>query len=189
MPVCRQGLVKEELDLNEWVERRIPKRGAGSRRQRGRSLTPDAPLQKKSSLKTRQAKSAERSLKRRKKRKDGLRSDDASSSRRKKKKAKSDKLIKKKKAAKAASASRSDDSSGNNDPEEGGITESEGEWKSTSSSPPPTKYSSESEIDSQEGERRGRTQFRVIQPVSFLCTFRWGFFKGEGKMKQKSNIT
>ncbi|XP_038826912.1 angiogenic factor with G patch and FHA domains 1 isoform X5 [Salvelinus namaycush] len=144
-----KGLVKEELDLDEWVERRIPKRGAGSRRQRGRSLTPDAPLQKKISLKTRQAKSAERSLKR-KKRKDGLRSDDASSSRRrKKKKAKSDKLIKKKKA-KAASASRSDDSSGNNDPEEGEITESEGEWKSTSSSPPPTKYSSESEIESQE---------------------------------------
>lgn len=161
LPVCRQGLVKEELDLDEWMERRIPKRATGSRRHRGRSLTPDTPLQKKRSLKTRQAKSAERSLKR-KKRKDGLRSDDASSSRRKKKKAKSDKLIKKKKKAKAASASQSDDSSGNNDPEEGEITESEREWKSTSSSPPPTKYSSESEIESQEGERRGRTQFRVI---------------------------
>ncbi|XP_035631657.1 angiogenic factor with G patch and FHA domains 1 isoform X1 [Oncorhynchus keta] len=144
-----KGLVKEELDLDEWMERRIPKRGTGSRRHRGRSLTPDTTLQKKRSLNTRQAKSAERSLKR-KKRKDGLRSDDASSSRRrKKKKAKSDKLIKKKKKAKAASASQSDDSSGNNDPEEGEITESEREWKSTSSSPP-TKYSSESEIESQE---------------------------------------
>ncbi|XP_020313710.1 angiogenic factor with G patch and FHA domains 1 isoform X1 [Oncorhynchus kisutch] len=145
-----KGLVKEELDLDEWMERRIPKRGTGSRRHRGRSLTPDTHLQKKRSLKTRQAKSAERSLKR-KKRRDGLRSDDASSSRRrKKKKAKSDKLIKKKKKAKAASASQSDDSSGNNDPEEGEITESEREWKSTSSSPPPTIYSSESEIESQE---------------------------------------
>ncbi|CAB1332598.1 unnamed protein product [Coregonus sp. 'balchen'] len=139
-----KGLVKE-LELEEWMERRIPKRGVASRRQRGRSVTPDAPPQKKSSSKTRRAKSAERSLKR-KKRKDWSRSDDASSSRRKK--AKSDKRSSKKKAA----ASWRDGLRGHSEPEEGEITESEGEWKSTSSSssPPPTKDSSESEMECQE---------------------------------------
>uniref|UniRef100_A0A8C8ETM5 Angiogenic factor with G patch and FHA domains 1 n=1 Tax=Oncorhynchus tshawytscha TaxID=74940 RepID=A0A8C8ETM5_ONCTS len=139
-----KGLVKE-LEFEEWIERRIPKRGVASRRQRGRSVTPDTPPQKSSS-KTRRAKSAERFLKR-KKRNDWSRSDDASSSRRKK--AKSDRLGSKEEAA----ASGRDGLRGNSEPEEGEITESEGEWKSTSSSsspPLPTKYSSESEMESQE---------------------------------------
>ncbi|XP_021446369.1 angiogenic factor with G patch and FHA domains 1 isoform X2 [Oncorhynchus mykiss] len=140
-----KGLVKE-LEFEEWIERRIPKRGVASRRQRGRSVTPDTPPQKKSSSKTRRAKSAERLLKR-KKRNDWSRSDDASSSRRKK--AKSDRLGSKEEAA----ASGCDGLRGNSEPEEGEITESEGEWKSTSSSSSPplrTKYSSESEMESQE---------------------------------------
>ncbi|XP_035628504.1 angiogenic factor with G patch and FHA domains 1-like isoform X2 [Oncorhynchus keta] len=139
-----KGLVKE-LEFEEWIERRIPKREVASRRQRGRSVTPDTPPQKKSSSKTRRAKSAEHSLKR-KKRNDWSRSD-ASSSRRKK--AKSDRRGSKEKAA----VSGRDGLRGNSEPEEGEITESEGEWKSTSSSsspPRPTKYSSESEMESQE---------------------------------------
>ncbi|XP_070991571.1 angiogenic factor with G patch and FHA domains 1-like isoform X1 [Oncorhynchus clarkii lewisi] len=138
-----KGLVKE-LEFEEWIERRLPKRGVASRRQRGRSVTPDTPPQKKSSSKTRRAKSAERLLKR-KKRNDWSRSDDASSSRRKK--AKSDRLGSKEEA------SGCDGLRGNSEPEEGEITESEGEWKSTSSSSSPplrTKYSSESEMESQE---------------------------------------
>uniref|UniRef100_A0A4W5MKW9 Angiogenic factor with G patch and FHA domains 1 n=1 Tax=Hucho hucho TaxID=62062 RepID=A0A4W5MKW9_9TELE len=106
-------------------------------------------IYKKSSSKTRRAKSAERSLKR-KKRKNWSRSDDKSSSRRKK--AKSDRRGSKEEAA----ASRSVSLRGNSEPEEGEITESEGEWKSTSSSssspPPSTKDGSESEMESQEAE-------------------------------------
>uniref|UniRef100_A0A8C7NFJ0 Angiogenic factor with G patch and FHA domains 1 n=1 Tax=Oncorhynchus mykiss TaxID=8022 RepID=A0A8C7NFJ0_ONCMY len=69
---------------------------------------------------------------------------DEASSRRKK--AKSDRLGSKEEAA----ASGCDGLRGNSEPEEGEITESEGEWKSTSSSSSPplrTKYSSESEME------------------------------------------
>ncbi|KAJ7988568.1 hypothetical protein DPEC_G00324910 [Dallia pectoralis] len=151
-----KGLVKvkdEAVEREEWVERRIPRRDRSSRRQRERSLTPDAPPRRKSSLKTRRSKSADRSPRKRRK-KDRSRSDDVSSSKRtKKSKSVKPSRKKKKKKTKSAPVSRSDDSSGNSEPEEGEITESEGEWRSTSSSSsstPPTKDSSESEMESQE---------------------------------------
>ncbi|XP_019908598.2 angiogenic factor with G patch and FHA domains 1 isoform X3 [Esox lucius] len=150
-----KGLVKvkdEELELEEWVERRIPKRGEASRRPRDRSLSPDAPSRRK------RAKSAEHSPKKKRK-KDRSHSDVSSLKRNKKTKSEKPsrkKKKKKRKKAKSAPVSRSDDSSGNSEPEEGEITESEGEWRSTSSSssssPLLTKDSSESEMESQEVE-------------------------------------
>ncbi|KAL0965335.1 hypothetical protein UPYG_G00279920 [Umbra pygmaea] len=147
-----KGLVKEkEEDLETWVERRFPKRGMASRRHRGRSLTPDSPPRRKSSSKSRRSRSVERSHKIKKNR-DRSRSDDASRSKRFRKSSKDNHRDKKKKA-KAASVSRSDDSSGNSEPEEGEITESERDWKSTSSSSPVlTKDCSESEMEEQEAE-------------------------------------